>query len=84
MLGSTFIRAALSLPTPVILVGGILGGVFTPTEAAVVASAYALFPGGVAHRTLTLRKIWRISVDTVETAAVVLLSWGPRRSFHGS
>jgi len=81
VLGSTFIRAFLSLLTPVILVGGILGGVFTPTEAAVVASAYALFLGVVVYRTLTLRKIWQISVDTVETTAVVLLIVGAASIF---
>lgn len=81
VLGSTFMRAFLSLLTPVILVGGILGGVFTPTEAAVVASAYALFLGVVVYRTLDLRKIWEISVDTIETTAVVLLIVGAASIF---
>lgn len=81
VLGSAFMRAFLSLLTPVILVGGILGGVFTPTEAAVVASAYALFLGVVVYRTLNLRKIWEISVDTIETTAVVLLIVGAASIF---
>lgn len=81
VLGITFARAFLSLLTPVILVGGILGGVFTPTEAAVVASAYALFLGVVVYRTLNLRKLWDISVDTIETTAVVLLIVGAASIF---
>lgn len=81
ILGTTFARAFLSLLTPVILVGGILGGVFTPTEAAVVASAYALFLGVVVYRTLNLRKLWEISVDTIETTAVVLLIVGAASIF---
>ncbi len=81
VLGVTFVRAFLSLLTPVILVGGILGGVFTPTEAAVVASAYALFLGVVVYRTLNIRKIWEITVDTVETTAVVLLIVGAASIF---
>jgi tripartite ATP-independent transporter DctM subunit len=81
VLGSSFARAFLSLLTPVILVGGILGGVFTPTEAAVVASAYALFLGVVVYRTLNLRKLWDISVDTIETTAVVLLIVGAASIF---
>jgi tripartite ATP-independent transporter DctM subunit len=81
VLGSTFTRAFLSLLTPVILVGGILAGVFTPTEAAVVASAYALFLGVVVYRTLNLRKIWEISVETIETTAVVMLIVGAASIF---
>jgi tripartite ATP-independent transporter DctM subunit len=81
VLGSTYTRAFLSLLTPVILVGGILAGVFTPTEAAVVASAYALFLGVVVYRTLNLRKIWEISVETIETTAVVMLIVGAASIF---
>ncbi|WP_412507425.1 TRAP transporter large permease [Roseovarius sp. SYSU LYC5161] len=73
MLGLTFKRAFLSLLTPVIIVGGILAGLFTPTEAAIAACAYALVLGGVVYRTLTLRKIKAISADTIETTAIVLL-----------
>ncbi len=71
LLGS-FQRAFLSLMTPVIIVGGILGGLFTPTEAAIAASAYALFLGVAVYRTLTLRRLLRVSFDTIETTAVVM------------
>src|SRR5574342_212261 len=49
----TFREAILTLLMPVIIVGGILGGVFTPTEAAAVAVFYSLFLGGVVYRELT-------------------------------
>ena len=72
ILGRAFIRAFLSLLTPVIIVGGILTGAFTPTEAAIAACAWALFLGLVIYRTLTLRRFLKVSMDTIETTAVVL------------
>jgi len=71
-LGQAFARAFLSLMTPVIIVGGILGGIFTPTEAAVAACAYALFLGLVVYRTLTWQRLLRVSFDTIETTSIVL------------
>ena len=71
-LWTTFLRAALSLMTPVIIVGGILTGAFTPTEAAIAACVWALFLGLVVYRTLTLRRFLRVSFDTIETTSVVL------------
>nr|WP_281283551.1 TRAP transporter large permease [Palleronia caenipelagi] len=69
----TFRRAFLSLLTPVIIVGGILAGLFTPTEAAIAACAYALVLGGLVYRTLNWPRIRAISLDTIETTAIVLL-----------
>ena len=65
-------HAFLSLLTPVIIVGGILFGIFTPTEAAIAACAYALLLGLVVYRTLTWKRFLRVSMDTIETTAVVL------------
>ena len=81
VLFSTFRRAFLSLMTPVIIVGGILTGAFTPTEAAVAACAWALFLGLVVYRTLTLPRFLRVSFDTIETTAVVLLVVGAASIF---
>jgi tripartite ATP-independent transporter DctM subunit len=81
VLFSTFRRAFLSLMTPVIIVGGILSGAFTPTEAAVAACAWALFLGLVVYRTLTLPRFLRVSFDTIETTAVVLLVVGAASIF---
>ncbi|MEA2119640.1 TRAP transporter large permease [Halovibrio sp. HP20-59] len=73
VLGHTFKRAFLSLLTPIIIVGGIMSGVFTPTEAAIAAVAYALFLGAVVYRILTWRRLLKVSMETIETTAVILL-----------
>ncbi len=72
VLWRSFLSAFLSLLTPVIIVGGILSGAFTPTEAAIAACAWALVLGLLVYRTLTWRRFLRVSFDTIETTAVVL------------
>ena len=64
--------AVMALMAPVILIGGMTMGLFTPTEAAVAAVAWALFLGFAWYRTLTLRMFVKVSMDTIETTAVVL------------
>ncbi len=71
-LGSTFVHALLALLTPVLLVGGMTFGIFTPTEGAIAASAWALLLGVAWYRTLTWRMLIKISMDTIETTATVL------------
>jgi tripartite ATP-independent transporter DctM subunit len=61
-----------ALMTPVILFGGMMLGYFTPTEAAAVATVYALFLGLVVYRSFSLRDLPKLLVDTVETTGVVL------------
>jgi TRAP-type C4-dicarboxylate transport system permease large subunit len=73
VLGIAFRRAFLSLLTPVIIVGGIISGMFTPTEAAIAAVVYALFLGLFVYRTLNWQRLVRVSMDTIETTAVILL-----------
>ena len=58
---------------PVIILGGILSGIVTPTEAAGVAVGYALFVGLFIFRTLTLRNIWEALKNTVAISGVSLL-----------
>jgi tripartite ATP-independent transporter DctM subunit len=72
-LGRTFKRAFLPLLTPIILVGGMTTGVFTPTEAAIAATAYAMFLGMGVYRTLSLKKFIKVSMETAETSAIILL-----------
>jgi tripartite ATP-independent transporter DctM subunit len=62
-----------SLLTPAILLGGMLAGAFTPTEAGVVAAAYALLLGLVIHRELRLRDLPRLFQETVEANGVILI-----------
>jgi TRAP-type C4-dicarboxylate transport system permease large subunit len=77
VLWSTFQRAFLSLMTPIIIVGGILSGAFTPTEAAVAACAWALFLGLIVYRTLTLPRFLRVS-RVPEQFAIGLLAISDR------
>ncbi|MCR4425108.1 MAG: TRAP transporter large permease [Firmicutes bacterium] len=64
-------NAVLPLLTPVILLGGIYGGVFTPTEAAAVAVLYALCLGAV-YGDLNLRKLGEISVRVLLSAGIIM------------
>ena len=58
---------------PVIILGGILGGITTPTEAASIAVAYALFVGGVIYRALTWADLYDMLARTVRITGVVFL-----------
>jgi tripartite ATP-independent transporter DctM subunit len=65
--------AVLPLLTPVIIVGGIVFGIFTPTEAAIAAVAYTTIVGAVVFRTLKLRLVVDALMATIETTAAVLM-----------
>ncbi|OYW51747.1 MAG: ABC transporter permease, partial [Rhizobiales bacterium 12-68-15] len=64
--------AVMALMTPVILIGGMTLGWFTPTEAAVAAVIWSLFLGLVRYRSMTLRSLAKATFDTIETTASVL------------
>ncbi|MBT9292168.1 TRAP transporter large permease [Prosthecodimorpha staleyi] len=64
--------AVMALMTPVILIGGMTLGWFTPTEAAVAAVLWSLFLGLVRYRSMTFRSLAKATRDTVETTASVL------------
>lgn len=72
-LGASFREAFWGLLAPVIILGGLYGGIFTPTEAAVVAVFYSLFLGLIIYRTLDFKKIYGILVDASEASAIVML-----------
>lgn len=65
--------AALPLLTPAIIVGGIVFGIFTPTEAAIAAVAYTMVVGLFVFRTLDLRSMLDALIATIETTAAVLM-----------
>jgi tripartite ATP-independent transporter DctM subunit len=67
----TFRDGFWALMAPVILLGGMFSGYFTPTEAAAVATLYALFLGFVVYRTLELKQLPAILEDTAETMGLV-------------
>lgn len=57
---------------PVIIIGGLRGGIFTPTEAAAVAAMYALFVGVVIYREISFKTFFQILVNTAMTTSVVM------------
>ncbi len=65
-------EAVLPIMTPVLLIGGMTTGVFTPTEGAIAACVWALFLGLVWYRTLKWRMLVKVSMDTIETTATVM------------
>jgi TRAP-type C4-dicarboxylate transport system permease large subunit len=71
--GAFKFSAVMALMAPVILIGGMTLGWFTPTEAAVAAVVWALFLGLVRYRSLTWRMLIKASMDTIETTSTVLL-----------
>ncbi|MFN7633154.1 MAG: TRAP transporter large permease, partial [Acetobacteraceae bacterium] len=75
-LWGAFRSAFLSLLMPVIILGGIYGGIFTPTEAAVVAVFYALVLGLFVYREITFADLPRIFAESAVTSAVVMIIVG--------
>ncbi|MES0809406.1 TRAP transporter large permease [Roseibium sp. SCPC15] len=70
---STFISSLTALAMPVIILGGILGGVVTPTEAASIAVAYAVFIGVFVYRTLKLKAFYQMLVRTARITGVIFV-----------
>ena len=75
-LGQSLIDAIWGLLAPVIILGGLRTGIFTPTEAAVVAVAYGIFVGMVVYRSIGVRDLFRLLVDAGELSAVVMMIIG--------
>ena len=79
--GQASLKAIFPLMTPVIILGGILLGIFTPTEAAAVAVGYAVFIGFFVMRTLRLEDLPDVLSRAAMTSAVVLLLVGAAMAF---
>ena len=69
----TFREAIWGLLAPIIILGGLRTGAFTPTEAAVVAVFYGLFVGTFIYGTLNFRAIYDVLVESAEISAVVMI-----------
>ncbi|VCU60001.1 TRAP-type C4-dicarboxylate transport system, large permease component [Tritonibacter mobilis] len=69
----TFLSSITALLMPVIILGGILGGIVTPTEAASIAVAYALFIGFFVYRTLTFPDLYAMLVRTARITGVIFV-----------
>lgn len=79
--GRAILSAVLPLMTPLIIVGGIVGGFFTPTEASVVAVLYALAIGLFVYRTVTIRTLPKVLYDSARFAAISLFCIGTASAF---
>ena len=66
-------RGALPLSMPLVLLGGIYSGAFTPTEAAAVAALHALILAGVVYRALSWRSFWAVVLESTRGSAVITL-----------
>jgi C4-dicarboxylate transporter, DctM subunit len=66
-------EASWGLAAPVLILGGMRAGLFTPTEAAVVAVFYGLFVGMVVYRTIKLKDLYSIFRDAGELSAIILM-----------
>ena len=76
-----FRGAILALLTPILVVGGVVGGIVTPTESAIIAAGYALFLGLVVYRTVRLRDLGPIFYDTGRFASISLFAIGTATAF---
>jgi len=72
-LWATFRDALLALGMPLIILGGIVFGVTTPTEAGVIAVVYAALVGTLVYRELRLRDLWRITTESMIASSLILL-----------
>ena len=68
--------ASWALAAPVLILGGLRTGWFTPTEAAVMAVVFGLFVGFVIYRSLTFRDVFELLIESAETSAVILIVVG--------
>jgi tripartite ATP-independent transporter DctM subunit len=79
--GQASLKAFFPLLTPVIILGGILGGAFTPTEASAVAAFYALIVSLFLLKSMTLRDLPGVLTRAAMTSSVVLLLVGAAMAF---
>ena len=71
--GGLILRGALPLSMPIVLLGGIYSGVFTPTEAAAVAALHALLLSALVFRALTWRSFWGVVLESTRSSAVITI-----------
>ena len=71
-MSSRVVGAALALMMPVIILGGIYGGIFTPTEAAAVAVIYSAFVGSVIYKDIKLRDYVKVLTDSAAVSAMIM------------
>ncbi|MCD4719956.1 MAG: TRAP transporter large permease [Desulfobacula sp.] len=77
----SFKQSSWALMTPIIILGGIISGIFTPTEAAVVAVVYAFVISFFIYRTLRLKDLLKMMVGSAVTSALILVIMGAASVF---
>src|SRR5215210_7002826 len=80
-LALSFVAAFPALLTPAIIIGGMTFGWFTPTEAAIAACAWAMILGIFLYRSMSAKQFYKVTMDTIETTAGVLLIVGAASLF---
>ena len=75
------VNASLALVTPAIIIGGIVAGFFTPTEASVIAVVYSAVLGGLIYRSIKLRDFPKVFYDSARFAAISLFCIGTASAF---
>ena len=66
-------EAAWALGVPIIIMGGIYGGICTPTEASGISAIYAVFVSMVIYREMNFRQLWKTCIDSVKSCAQVMV-----------
>lgn len=72
-IGKAFWNAKWALLVPVIVLGGIYGGIMTPTEAAAIAAIYGLFVGIFVYKELTLKTLWSSTIESANMSSVIIM-----------
>ena len=72
-LGSTFVPALPALLAPILMISGMMAGLFTPTEAAAVTAAYVLVVSGLVYRELTFSHLWHATLLTFRATSAILM-----------
>jgi tripartite ATP-independent transporter DctM subunit len=76
-----FWRASFAMMTPLIIVGGVVGGFFTPTEASVIAVLYSFLIGILIYRSVGIREIHKVLYETARLASISLFCIGTASAF---
>jgi C4-dicarboxylate transporter DctM subunit len=67
-----FIDSLWGILAPIIILGGIYGGIFTPTESAAVAAVYGILVGMFIYRTIGTKELFKLLVDTAMSSAIIM------------
>jgi tripartite ATP-independent transporter DctM subunit len=72
-IGRALVPALPAMLAPALMIGGMMAGYFTPTEAAAVTAVYVILIAGLVYRELTLRHLWNAAIETARTSSAILI-----------